>query len=146
MRQRNHRMQRAVGVLSAMAAQIPPHGAMGAHASAIRPCAAVVDRQDPGPGSDAPFGRDSIQPVLSVWLAQCGNQLIEGSQQLPHLKRAAGQEHGILKGWRSHQAAQGRAICQLEKHIGMARKAERAGAGQITATQGVKLGAAPNRV
>jgi len=81
-----------------------------------------------------------------VWRAQGGNQLIEGSQQLPHLKGAAAQEHGILKGWRWHQAAQGRAIRQLKQHIGMARKAERAGAGQVTAAQVVKLGATTNRV
>jgi hypothetical protein len=83
---------------------------------------------------------------LSVWRAQGGNQLIKGSQKLPHLKRPADQVHGILKGWRSHQAAQGGAIRQLEENIGMARKAERAGAGQITAAQGVKLGAAPDRI
>jgi hypothetical protein len=38
------------------------------------------------------------------------------------------------------------AIRQLQQYIGMARKAKRAGAGQVTAAQGVKLGATPNRV
>jgi hypothetical protein len=78
--------------------------------------------------------------------AEGGHQLLEGSQQLRYLGRAAGQVSCILKGWRSQQAASGGAIRQLEEHIGMARKAKRAGAGQITAAQGVKLGAAPNRV